>query len=354
VPRDGDAPRLHDEAVVVDCHNDLILHVAREKSLGRPDTFRDYWIPNLRRGGVDVQVVPLYGEPEYFPESSLRRSLKLIRLLHQEVEKNSDEVALCSDGGEVDEATSSGKIALIMAFEGSASIGEDVELFETFFRLGLRMASFSWFGRTLLADGSGEGQTGGRLTRAGVAALAELERLGIIMDVSHLSMAGTDHVLELATRPVIASHSSARALCDHHRNLYDEQLKAIAATGGVVGVVFFPGFVDPSNPVVDRIVDHISHVADVAGIDHVGMGPDFIGEYVEALYPNEPGLTIEGLDATARIEGLETSGDLPLITEAMLDRGFASSDIQKVLGGNFLRVFRELMGVPAGSNPRVR
>lgn len=347
----ADAPRLHDEAVVVDCHNDLILHVAREKTLGRPDAFGDYWIPNLRRGGVDVQVVPVYDQPEYFPESSLRRTMRLIRLLHQEVDKNSDQVALCTDGREIDDTLASGRIALILAFEGSAAIGEHVELFETFFRLGLRMASFSWFGRTLLADGSAEQQTGGRLTRAGVEALAELERLGILMDVSHLSAAGTDQVLELATRPVIASHSSARALRDHHRNLHDEQIKGIAATGGVVGVVFFPGFVDPDDPTVDRIVDHISHIAGVAGIDHVGMGPDFIGEYLQAYYPNEPHLRIEGLDATAKIEGVKTSEDLPVITEALLERGFEATDIRKVLGGNFLRVFREVMGV-GGSQRR--
>ncbi|MGH2811264.1 MAG: dipeptidase, partial [Actinomycetota bacterium] len=166
----SEAARIHRDAVVVECHNDLLLLVARERALGRPDAFRNYWLPNLREGGVDVQMVPLYVEAEYLPEGALRRTLKLIRILHDEVEKNSEEVALCGDGREIDEATASGKIALVLAFEGSAAIGAEVDLFEIFFRLGLRMASYSWFGRTALADGSGEEQTGGRLTRAGIAA----------------------------------------------------------------------------------------------------------------------------------------------------------------------------------------
>lgn len=340
-----DARRLHHEAVVVDCHNDLILHVARERSFGRVDSFRDYWIPNLREGGVDVQVLPVYNEPEYFPEGTVRRTLKLIQLLHEEVAKNADQVALCGNGEEIDAALAEGRIALILSFEGSAAIGADVELFETFFRLGLRMASFSWFGRTLLADGSAEEQTGGRLTRAGVAALSEMERLGIVMDVTHLSIAGVDHVLELARRPVIASHSGARMIFDHHRNLYDEQIKGIAATGGVVGLVFFPGFIDPARPSVDRIVDHIVHISEIAGMDHVGIGPDFIGEYVASRYPNEPDLKIEGLDARAQIEGCFTSRDLPALTDALADRGFIEEDMRKVLGENFLRVFRAVMGL---------
>lgn len=340
-----DARKLHHDAVVVDAHNDLILHVARERTLGRPDSFRDYWIPNLREGGVDVQVLPIYNEPEYFPEGTMRRTLKLIQLLHEEVAKNANQVALCGNGEEIDAALAEGKIALILSFEGSAAIGTDVELFETFFRLGLRMASFSWFGRTLLADGSAEEQTGGRLTRAGVAALTEMERLGIVMDVTHLSIAGVDHVLELARRPVIASHSGARTIFDHHRNLYDEQIKGIAASGGVVGLVFFPGFIDPEKPTVDRIVDHIVHISEVAGTEHVGIGPDFIGEYVASRYPNEPRLKIEGLDTRAQIEGLFTSRDLPALTHAMADRGFTEEDTRRVLGENFLRVFRAVMGL---------
>lgn len=336
---------LHRDAVVVDCHNDLILLIARDRELGLTNSVRERWIPQLRSGGVDVQVVPIFIEDEYLPEGALRRTLTLISILRQEVKDNPGDLALCGDGNEIEAALSQNKIALILAFEGSAGI-ENPELLELFFHLGLRMASFSWFGRTGLADGSGEESAGGRLTRAGIAVLKEMERLGILMDVSHLSERGVEHVIELATRPVIASHSSARSILDHHRNLRDEQLQAIASTGGVVGVNFFPGFVDPKSPTVDRLVDHIEHVAEVAGIDHVGIGPDFVKEYLDEFYPNHQDLKIEGLSIGQTLDDLVTPADLPVLTETLLRRDFSEKDVQKVLGGNFLRVFAEVMGRP--------
>ena len=338
---------LHHDAVVVDCHNDLILLVDRKRSIGESAHFRDRVIPALRAGGVDVQIVPVFLEHEYAAEAALRRTLQLIEELHREVAANGDEVVLCLTGAEIDKAVSRGKIALVLALEGCEAIGREPELFGAFYRLGVRMASFTHFGRTPLADGSGEDGTGGRLTRAGVSAVREMERLGILVDVSHLSAAGTQHVLELATRPVIASHSSARALLDHHRNLTDDQLRAIAATGGVIGVNFFPAFVAPGRPTIDQVVDHIAHIAAVAGIDHVGIGPDFIKDYFDERYPQYPSLQIEGLDAKTTIEGMTGPQDLPALTDGLLRRHFADVDVCKILGANFLRVFRGVLGVPS-------
>lgn len=338
---------LHREAVVVDCHNDLILLTARGKSLGGRFSFENHWIPQLRSGGVDVQVLPIFIESEFFPEGALRRTLQLIELVHREVEANPSEVGLCRTGAEIDQVVSEGRIALVLALEGSAAVFGNIDILQTLFRLGVRMASFSWFGRTMLADGSGEEAAGGALTSAGVGALQLMEALGILMDVSHLSMAGTDHVLELATRTVIASHSSASAVFDHHRNLKDDHLRAIASTGGVIGANFFPGFIDPEKPTIDRLVDHIEHIAHVAGVDHVGIGPDFVEEYFDEMLPQYPDLKIEGLDARQTLEGLVTSADLPNLTKTLVERGFSESDVTGILGGNFLRVFREVMGVPA-------
>jgi membrane dipeptidase len=338
-----DAKALHDDAVVVDCHNDLILLVARKAELGEPNHFADYWLPELRAGGVDVQVVPIYLDGEYRPEGGLRRMLLLIEHAHRIVQENPDDVAVCLTGAEIDNAVASGKIAFVLALEGMEAIGTDLALIETFYRLGVRMMSFTHFGRTALGDGSAEDETGSRLTRAGAEAVAEIERLGIVMDVSHLGIGGTDHVLELATRPVIASHSGARALCDHHRNVRDDVIKAIAATGGVVGINAFPWFVDRENPTIDRFVDHVEHVRDVAGIGAVGIGPDFIREYSNELFGNYPHLTMEGLPIHEGIEGFEHARDWPNITACMVERGIAEPDIRRVLGGNFLRVFREVM-----------
>lgn len=338
---------LHHDATVVDCHNDLILLVARQRALGETGYFAERVLLDLRAGGVDVQVVPIFLESDYGPEGALRRALLLIEYLHREVAANARHVAQCLTGAEIDAAVADGKIAMVLALEGCDAIGRDVELFGTFFRLGVRLASFTHFGRTLLADGSGENDTGGRLTRVGVAAVREMERLGMLVDVSHLSEAGVEHVLEIATRPVIASHSSARALCDHHRNLTDRQLRAIAAIGGVIGVNFFPAFVDAAAPTVDRIIDHIEHIARVAGIDHVGIGPDFIKEYYDDLYPQRPVVAVQGLNGKAEIPGLTGPRDLGALTDALLRRRISEADVRKVLGGNFLRVFRGVLGLPA-------
>ncbi|MFN2593659.1 MAG: dipeptidase [Actinomycetota bacterium] len=341
--------QLHERAVVVDCHNDLIVLVAHHKEHGRTEYFHDHWLPELRRGGVDVQVIPIFVDDAYRPEGALRRSLQLIETLYELAEQNSDDVELCLSGAEIDRATQNGKIALVLALEGSEHIGTDVELFRTFFRLGVRIASFTHFGRTMLADGSAEDEAGSRLTKAGVAAVELMQQMGMLVDVSHLSRAGTEHVLEISDRAVIASHSSARALRDHHRNLPDELLKGIAATSGVIGVNFFPWFLHDAAPALAHIVDHIEHIATVAGIDHVGLGPDFVKEYFDTQYPTED-LFFEGLDAKKVSEGTAgSSRDLPLVTQEMLARGFSEEDIVKVLGENFLRVFRSELGLRAPS-----
>jgi membrane dipeptidase len=326
---------------VADCHNDLVLLVDHHRKHGGRDYFRNVAIPQLRAGGVGLQIAPIFVDLEYSPEGALRRSLWLTELLLEEIEKSSDQVALCLTGADVDAAIEAGKIAFVLGLEGCEQIGRDVALLQTFFRLGVRTAMFTHFGRTPLADGSAEDEAGSRLTAAGVEAVELMESLGMIVDVSHLNMAGTDHVLEIATRPVIASHSSARALCDAHRNLSDERIKAIAATGGVIGVNFFPLFVDAKIHTLDRLVDHIEHIASVAGVDHVGLGPDFIKEIAETIEAE-----FQGIDIGQVLEGTTgTPHDFPIVAEALATRGFDDRDVAKVMGGNVLRVFRAEIGV---------
>jgi membrane dipeptidase len=251
------------------------------------------------------------------------------------------EVELCHTGAEIDAAVAAGKIALLLALEGTSGIGIDVELFSLFHRLGVRMASFTHWSRAMLAEGSADEATGSRLPRSGVRAVAEMERLGILLDVSHLAAPSIDHALQLATRTVVASHSSARALCDHHRNLSDEHLRGIAATGGVIGVNVLPTFIDAEDPTLDRVIDHIEHIAEVAGVDHVGLGPDFIKEWVDANYPQyETFIVLDGVDMKKEVPGLGHTRDLPNVTMKLLERGWPEPDVRKVLGENWLRVFR--------------
>jgi membrane dipeptidase len=341
---DADIQALHHDAVVADTHNDLLMLVSRKPPAEQAAYFRDAWLPQLKAGGVDVQVLPVFIDDDFRPEGALRQTLRMLEAGHRVAEGNADAVALCTNGAEIDAALEAGRIALILALEGCEAIGIDVGVLETLARLGVRMASFTHFGRTALADGSAEDAAGSRLTRAGVDALHLLEELGVLVDVSHLSAAGTGHVLELSTRPVVASHSSAHAVQAHHRNLTDERLKGIAASGGVIGVNFFFGFVDPLNPTVGRIVDHIEHVASVAGIDHVGLGPDFIQQVMVEATPPICMTDFEGLDVTTCVEGLAGPDGLPLVTAELVRRGWPEQDIRKVLGENWLRVFRSDLG----------
>lgn len=346
---DPEAAALHRDAVVADTHNDLLMLVSRRAPDAQAAYFRNHWLPQLRAGGVDVQVLPVFIDDDFRPEGAMRQTLRMVEAGHRVAEGNPDSVRLCRTGADVDAALADGCIALVLALEGCEAVGTDVELLRTLARLGIRMASFTHFGRTALADGSAEDDAGSRLTSAGVAAVTLLEELGVLIDVSHLSAAGTDHVLSLATRPVVASHSSAHAVRSHHRNLTDERLKGIASTGGVVGVNFYYGFIDPDSPTIGRLVDHIEHVASVAGIDHVGLGPDFVKEVYEQLTPPAASVDFEGMSGTVTIPGLETPAGLPLVTEELMRRGWPADDIRKVLGENWLRVFRSELGRPSTS-----
>ena len=331
--------------VVVDCHNDWILMFARERGLGRTDSLARRFIPQFRDAGIDVQVTPIYIDPEFIPEGALRRTLLLVQQLKAEVDASQD-VALCRTGDEIDGAVSNGQLALVLSLEGSSQIGTDIELFETLFELGVRMASFTHMGNTLLAGGSADGDPGSGLSSQGLAALRTFERLGIVMDVSHLSTQATDDVLQHATRPLVASHSSLKALRDHHRNLTDEHAKGIAALGGVIGVpVGIPIFIDPERPTIDRVVDHIEHIAQAVGIDHVGIGADFVKEYLDEVYPSNEKIEHQGEDIRAVIEGLDSPAGMPALIDALQRSGIEGDDLDKVLGGNFLRVFTEVVGV---------
>ncbi|MGW2180642.1 dipeptidase [Streptomyces sp. NPDC001732] len=338
---------LHRTALVADAHNDLLMAVVARPPQRWGSFFRERWLPQLREGGVGLQVLPVFIDDEYRPDGALRQTLRMIECAHAIAEHNSDQVRLCLDGADIDAALADGKIALVLALESAPGLDANVELFATVHRLGVRIASIAHLGRTPLADGSREDAASSRLTAAGMEALTEMERLGVLFDVSHLGAAGVAHVLELATRPVLATHSGARALCDHHRNLTDDQLRGIAATGGTVCVNFYPEFLstDPAERTVGRVVDHILHIADVIGIDRVGLGPDFIKEVDQDLARRcceAPGDTSE-----LALPGLEGPGGLPLITRALTERGVPEDAILKILGGNVLNLLRTTLGRPS-------
>lgn len=343
-----DATALHHDAVVVDTHNDLILLVDHFDRRQQRDHFGEYWLPELRAGGVDVQVLPICLEEQFQSEGGLRRTLLLVERVHELADEYAADVALCLTAADIDAAVDAGKIALVLALEGAHAIGQDPQLIRTMERVGVRVVSLAHFGRTFLADGSGLDDTArGGLTPQGIEVFHEMERLGVVFDVSHLGLRGVEDVLALATRPLLATHSACLAVTDIHRNLGDEQLARIAELGGVVSLAAaIPFFIDPAKPTAERAVDHIEHLIEVAGVEHVGIGPDFIDDYFQHVYggwmiPPEFGAE------PVRSE-IERPSDLPKLTEAMVRRGLSEDHIRMVLGGNVLRVLRDVMGVRTG------
>ncbi|MDI6023001.1 dipeptidase [Leucobacter sp. UT-8R-CII-1-4] len=338
---------LHSRAIVADTHNDLLMGVAARHPRDWAKFFRARWLPQLQAGGVKLQVLPVFIDEVYRFEGALRQTMRMVEAAHVLAEGNADTVSLCTNGAEIDAALAADKIALVLALESAPGVGEDIHLLDTLSRLGVRVASLAHFGRTPLADGSAEDAAGSALTGLGVEAVAEMNRLGMIFDVSHLGKRGVDHVLELSKRPIMATHSSARALYDHHRNLSDVHLRAIADGNGIVCVNFFAPYLHATDRTVDPIIDHIEHIVGVAGIERVGLGPDFVKEVIEETTP--PCCEPDSPSADSFVPGLEGPSGLPMVTARMQERGWQEADIRAVLGENVHRFFQRELGVTSAN-----
>ena len=270
---------------VVDAHNDLLLAVLHQKERGFGDPFGDFWLPRLRAGGVAVQFLAVFTEDQHVGEGALRRCLLLLEEARDIAAAHATDVVVVETCEDLERALTSGRIGLVLAIEGSEPVAHSLGVLETFWRLGVRCMSLTWNRRTMLADGAGEAATGAGLTSLGAEAVAEMERLGMVVDVSHLSKAGFDHVAGIATRPFVATHSSCHALCPHPRNLTDDQLRDIADSGGVVGINSFGGFLSTGTPTLDDYLAHIEHAVAVVGPSAVGLGCDFMEDLLEVLDP---------------------------------------------------------------------
>ncbi len=333
---------LHRNSIVVDGHIDTLISVVKGKrKLGRESEEGHADFPRLRRGGVDVQLFAHYIEPDFKPDRGLLRFMQMADAFFGEIEENSDVAGHAKTVADIHRLRAEGKLACVMSIEGAEAISGDLGVLRVLSRLGVRVIGLTWNQRNLLADGIGEARTGGGLTELGVAAVREMDRLGVVVDVAHLSDPGFWDVVDVSTRPFVASHSNARAVCDHPRNLTDEQIRALAKGGGVMGMNFAPNFVHPelgsaAHPLsgsrgaegapratLDMVLDHIDHIVNLVGPQHVGLGSDF-----------------DGIGDTP--DGLENATKLPHVTRGLVDRGYSEGDIQDILGGNFLRVFEEV------------
>jgi membrane dipeptidase len=377
---------IHRDATVVDMHCDTISRYMAGEDLAKDLPTGHIDIPKLHEGSVDLQVFAAFiGAPQNAAEkaSAARRAFDEIDAIHRLVAANPNDLSLVLAPTDVAPLKEANKTGVLVAIEGGYAIENDLGLLRSFYRSGVRLMTLTHWNRTDWADASGDEKADlGGLTEFGEQVVREMNRLGMIVDVSHAHDETFWDVLRVSTKPVVASHSCARGLSDHFRNLTDDMLKALAKNGGVVGINFAPFFLNsqldkkqqeliaaagrkyglPLNgltwqaadpavrekaeaevkramddalktlPVVDvkTVVDHIEHVIKVTGsADYVGLGSDF-----------------DGISSTPK--GLENAGKLIAITDELKARGHSEQDIRKILGGNFMRVFT---AVTAASRP---
>lgn len=329
-----DANTLHQQSIVIDGHCDTLLalqmreqgvppylkHLEQEK--GHIDLER------LFQGGITAQNFACYVRPQFLPSQATRQTLRMIDLFHRFQAEHADQLCLATSAGDIERAKAEGKVAGILSMEGAEGLEGDPGVLRMMYRLGVRWIGLTWNHRNQAADGLGQARTGGGLTEFGVQLVEEMNALGMIVDIAHLAPAGVRDVFAVSQAPVVASHANARALCPAPRNLTDEQLEQVAASGGVVGVVYVPDFITSGEEraTLDMLIDHVDHIVQVAGIEHVGLGSDFDGFF------GPPPV------------GLEDVSHVPGITARLLERGYRPEDVTSILGGNWLRVIRQVVG----------
>jgi membrane dipeptidase len=363
-----EALRLHKEALVFDGHNDLPWQFRQKADLSfaRLDITREQKgihtdIPRLRKGGVGAQFWAAYVPADKAKRSvAVRDTLEQIDVIRRMVREHPDVFEMAGTADDVVRIHKAGKIASLIGVEGGHSIDNSLGVLRMYYALGVRYMTLTHTETLDWADSATDEAKHGGLTKFGEEVVAEMNRLGMLVDISHVSADTMRHALRVTKAPLIASHSSAYALAAHPRNVPDDVLKLVAKNGGVVMVNFYPGFLSPEAARLSRdmfqaardlraqykddkefeaamrawakehpmppvsvhtVVDHIEHIIKTAGIDHVGLGSDF-----------------DGINAVP--QQLEDVSCYPYITQELLNRGYKKDDILKVLGGNILRVLR--------------
>jgi membrane dipeptidase len=365
------AARLHREAIVADGHVDTLQRVLLDDAdIGRrlPDGHGD--LVRFAEGGLDVPFLALWVDPVFLGPVAVKRTLRLADAFRRVCDAFPDRIAQARTAKEAESLVAAGKVAAVMTIEGGHAIDDDLAVLREFHRMGVRAMTLSHTNTNNWCDSSGDKPRHGGLSDFGRSVVAEMNRIGMLVDVSHVSDEAFFDALEATRKPAIATHSCCRALANHPRNLTDDQLRALGKNGGVACITFVASFVDEGyrkatestydpqgeekdllakfgtdlegfarasyarfrketpkapRPPLESLLAQIDHAAKVAGFDHVGIGSDFDG-------------------MTASPEGIEDASSLPRITEALLRRGWSEENVRKLLGGNVLRVMRESIG----------
>src|SRR5215831_5453545 len=371
-----DALSIHQRAIIVDMHADTTQRLVDEH-LDLQSRLADGHLDAVRAktGGLDAQFFSIWVDPDLFGgggPGAIRRADVQIEAVRNLAVKHPETWELATTAGDIRRIAAAGKIAALMGLEGGYAIDNKIENVARYYQMGVRYMSGAWSVSTDWAGSSGDetGKTRG-LTEFGKQVIREMNRLGMMVDVSHLSDKAFWDIISTSSKPVIATHSGCRAITDVPRNLTDEMIVALAKTGGVVNVIFYPEHIEPGYSAkkkqvdtqiaaeverasatekgdaahkklardqvrreeylkllpkvyVSRIVDHVDHIVKLVGIDHVGIGSDFDGVQIVPA-------------------DLKSVADLPNLTKELLRRGYSESDIDRILGGNMLRVMDEVM-----------
>ncbi len=363
------ARRIQSEVIGIDSHIDTMQRVLMEHvDLGRrlPDGEVD--LPRLREGGMHTPFFALWVPTFYKGSEAVRRTLDLRDAMQSVLDRYPDQVELALTAADVERIVHARKIAAVLTIEGGHQIADDLAVLRMYQRIGIRSMTLTHFRNNNWADSSTDKPQHNGLTDFGKEVVREMNRIGMIVDISHVSDKTFYDALAVTTKPVIASHSSCRALSSLPRNMTDDMLRALAKNGGVVGINFGGGFLSqkeaditmrdinrigssepnltgkelddyttkmhihdnwahpkPTTATLEDAVEHIDHVVKIAGIDHVGIGSDF-----------------DGIAEVPR--GLEDESKMPALTAALLKKGYSEGDIKKIMGGNTLRVMREVVG----------
>lgn len=332
------------EKIIMDAHFDILCDVLYHRERGETKVLENRFLSTLKMAGINALVCSIFIDDCYLPEMALRRALDQISALKSELDESPDFFALCRDTKEARVAASEGKIALFLSFEGVEPLGNDISLLRIFYDLGVRLVGLTWSRRNYAADGSvfepeyGPKRAGG-LTRFGRLVTAEAQRLGMVIDVSHLNDPGFFEVADLIKGPFIASHSDCRALCGAARNLTDEQLAVLAQHGGVTGMnacaMFSSDKKEERTP--QKLLEHLDHVVRTAGQEHAGLGLD-ICECLSSFKAQAQDNGFEESDLFKdHIDARKNFID-PIIAK------YPEETADAILGGNFMRVLEEVLG----------
>lgn len=312
--------------IFVDAHCDTITRIMDDKAaLLSNNCHLDLERIKKAGSGSWVQFFAAFISPEYVQAYALKRALQIIEKIYREIESNKDMVMLCRNYNNVEQALSNNLTAGIISIEGGEALQGDLSVLRCLYRLGVRSICLTWNNRNELADGVSDDITGGGLTRFGREAVKEMNSLGMLVDISHIAEKGFWDVMKITQSPVIASHSNAKKICNHRRNLTDEQILAVKKNGGVIGINLYPYFLNNSATAsLKDVIKHIEYITSLAGCDNIGIGADF-----------------DGIESTpSDITGVQ---DIPVIINELLRMNYSQKSVEKIAGGNFIRVIKQVL-----------